>query len=196
MMPSSEFREGEMQALRIVEATAGQASLSLDLPKNQTFAEWLDVGKNLAGANKMLNWWIGDWWAAGSHRYGERAKAAAEGLFGREFQTLMNAASVCRAFETSRRRETLSFAHHAEVASLPPEQADELLDRAERDGWNRSDLRAEAAARKPERIKGLPADQARAEALEWSALVGAWNRARLSVRERFVTEIDGTAAIE
>ncbi len=170
--------------------------LSLDLPKNQTFEEWLEVGKNLASANKMLNWWIGDWWAAGSHRYGERAKAAATGIFGREFESLKNVASVCRSFETSRRRDLLSFSHHAAVASLPPDQADELLERAERDGWNVNDLRAEAAACKPERIKGLPADQARVEALEWSALVGAWNRARLSVRERFISELNGTAAIE
>jgi hypothetical protein len=39
----------------------------------------------------------------------------------------MNAAGVCRAFETSRRREDLSFQHHAEVASLAPAEADALL---------------------------------------------------------------------
>jgi hypothetical protein len=39
----------------------------------------------------------------------------------------MNAAGVCRAFETSRRREDLSFQHHAEVAALPPDEADALL---------------------------------------------------------------------
>jgi len=31
----------------------------------------------------------------------------------------------------SRRREVLSFKHHAEVAALPPAEADVLLDRAE-----------------------------------------------------------------
>jgi hypothetical protein len=50
---------------------------------------------------------------------------------GPKFQTCANAASVARAFETSRRREVLSFKHHAEVASLPPAEADELLDWAE-----------------------------------------------------------------
>ena len=35
-----------------------------------------------------------------------------------EVATCANAASVCRAFETSRRREVLSFGHHAEVAAL------------------------------------------------------------------------------
>lgn len=55
----------------------------------------------------------------GSHRYGDRAQAAAQGMFGRAFQSLMNTASVARKFDTSRRREVLSFKHHAEVAALP-----------------------------------------------------------------------------
>lgn len=121
-----------------------EPQLALDLPKGQSFEEWVEAGRNLASANKVLHWWIGDWWAAGSHRYGERAKVAAQGIFGREFQTLANLASVCRAFTTSRRREHLSFSHHAEVAALSPTKADSLLERAEREGWSVRDLRAEA----------------------------------------------------
>lgn len=117
--------------------------LSLDLPKGQSFEEWTETGRQLASANKVLHWWIGDWWAAGSHRYGARAQVAAQGLFGLEFGSLMNLASVCRAFTTSRRREGLSFKHHTEVASLRPEQADRLLSRAEAEGWSTRDLRAE-----------------------------------------------------
>lgn len=128
-------------ALALVDTDEPQ--LSLDLPKNQSFDDWLEVGRQLSSANKVLNWWIGDWWAAGTHRYGARAQAAAQGLFGREFGSLMNLASVCRAFPTSRRREHLSFSHHQEVASLRPEQADRLLDKAEREGWSTRDLRAE-----------------------------------------------------
>jgi hypothetical protein len=51
----------------------------------------------------------------------------AEDWEGPAYQTCMNAAGVCRAFETSRRREDLSFQHHAEVASLAPAEADALL---------------------------------------------------------------------
>jgi hypothetical protein len=121
-----------------------QPAMSLTLPDGQSFEDWEETGRNLSTANKVLSWWIGDWWAAGSHRYGARAQTAGEGIFGREFQTLMNLASVCRAFETSRRREGLSFTHHSEVASLPPQKADRLLDRAEAEGWSVKDLRAEA----------------------------------------------------
>jgi hypothetical protein len=47
----------------------------------------------------------------GQHRYGERAKA-----------TLMQH-WVARLFETYRQREVLSFAHHQELAKLPPAEA-------------------------------------------------------------------------
>jgi len=50
---------------------------------------------------------------------------------GPSFQTIANAALVTKRFEGSRRREVLSFKHHAEVAALPAEQADALLDAAE-----------------------------------------------------------------
>ena len=97
--------------------------------------------------------WIGDWWAFGGNVYGDRAKASAQGMFGRAFQTCANAASVARSFETSRRREVLSFTHHAEVAGLPPETADRLLDGAEREGWSKAELRQQVGrVRNAERI--------------------------------------------
>jgi len=74
------------------------------------------LGQKLCSRVKVINWWIGDWWASGQHRYGERAKAAAQGIFGREFGSLANSASVARSFGTSRRREALSYSHHVEVA--------------------------------------------------------------------------------
>lgn len=131
-------------ALKIIDQGADSPLLSLELPKEQSFEEWTETGRNLAAGSKVLNWWIGDWWAAGTHRYGARAQVAAEGIFGREFQSLANMASVCRAFTTSRRREHLSFSHHAEVAGLSPAKADALLDRAERENWSVRDIRAES----------------------------------------------------
>jgi hypothetical protein len=58
---------------------------------------------------------------------GRKAFVETAGWEGPKLQTCMNAASVVRAFpETSRRREVLTFNHHAEVAALPPEEADAL----------------------------------------------------------------------
>lgn len=180
--------------IRIDRIEVGEKALALNLPKDQTFDEWQELGRNLASANKTLNWWIGDWWAAGSHRYGERARIAAEGIFGREFQTLRNFASVCRSFETSRRRDTLSFSHHAEVAALDPTKADELLEKAEHDNWSVRDIRAEVAA-----IRNVTGSHQREpespEEIEWSALVGSWNRSCVAVRERFLDAVTGTEPI-
>jgi hypothetical protein len=73
-----------------------------------------------------------DWWAFGEKRWGERkAIVEAEDWDGPSFQAAADAASVCRKFETSRRREVLSFNHHREVAALPPDEADALLDSCE-----------------------------------------------------------------
>lgn len=47
------------------------------------------------------------------------AGAAASGVEGPAYQRCMDAAAVARRFETSRRREVLSFKHHREVAALP-----------------------------------------------------------------------------
>ena len=46
-------------------------------------------------------------------------------------QTLANEKYVSSRFEISRRRESLSFSHHSEVAALEPKQQDDWLDKAE-----------------------------------------------------------------
>lgn len=174
-----------MNAVMTIEAM-GKPALALEIPKGQTFDDWVEMGRNLCEGQRVVNWWIGDWWAAGSHRYGERAKAAAEGIFGKEFKTLANAASVCRAFETSRRREHLSWSHHAEVASLPPEEADAILDRAEADQLNRATVRSEAIKKKTELGLYVPRIDDDPEQTELLEITRKWNRARRSVRETFL----------
>src|SRR3984893_9259921 len=85
----------------------------------------------------------GDWWAFGEHRYGDRkAMIEDESWNGPGFQTCMNAGAVCKAIETSRRREALSFTHHSEVAALAPKQQDRFLDSAEAEGLSVMKLRA------------------------------------------------------
>lgn len=101
----------------------------LTLPENLPYDEWREIGRQLQRAERSLMWWIGDWWAYGEHTYGSRKELVeSEGLSGASYKTCKNAASICREFERSRRRDLLSFTHHAEVASLPPEQADQILD--------------------------------------------------------------------
>ena len=111
-------------------------STGLTFPAELTEKDWQEVGQELGRAGGMLQWWIGDWWVYGEHRYGDRkALVEADDWEGPSFQTCMNCATVIRAFmETSRRREVLPYSHHVEVAALPPVEADLLLDEAEANG--------------------------------------------------------------
>ncbi len=51
---------------------------------------------------------------------------------GTDLRIRRDAAWLAEKFETSRRREDLTFKHHAEVAALPPDEADAPLDWCER----------------------------------------------------------------
>lgn len=99
------------------------------LPENLSEADWTKAGHALARIEGSISWWLGDWWAYG-HTYGERkALVESEEWEGPTFQACMNAACVCRSFETSRRREVLSFNHHREVLPIEdPQVQDRFLD--------------------------------------------------------------------
>lgn len=93
---------------------------SYELPQGLTAEQWLDVGRALGRARGSLMWWVGDWWAFGEHAYGDRANAVkAEDWEGPAFQTCMDAAWVCRRFETSSRDEVVSFRSHRAIAPIP-----------------------------------------------------------------------------
>jgi len=167
------------------------SSLSLDIPAETTFDEWVDLGRQLCSNAKAINWWIGDWWAFGDHEYGVLAKAAAEGIWGREFGTLSNYGSVSRSFkETSRRRELLTFTHHVEVAALSAAEADELLDLAAQENLSTRDLRAAVQERREQKVVAAltrdPPTEAQLHQREVSALRNLWNCSRPSARREFL----------
>lgn len=71
---------------------------------------------------------------------------------GYEKETIRKIAWVGRQVETVRRRTVLDFAHHQEVAALPPKMQDSLLDLAEEKGWKREEIR-DAARQAKAQIK-------------------------------------------
>src|ERR1051326_3082862 len=114
---------------------------SLLLPSRTSFEEWLEIGDRLQKAEQGLMWWIGDWWAFGDHKYGERASQFADPDKSEySFQTLADAGWVSRQIETSRRREVLSWSHHKEVAALEPEEQERFLNAAAEHGLSQKDL--------------------------------------------------------
>jgi len=105
-----------------------------------TYSSWTDLGIRLARYANGTAWWLGDWMVFGRHKYGRRYRdaLAATGL---DYQTLRNYAVVARRFEPSRRREDLSFHHHAEVCKLDDQTQDYWLDVASAHRWSRNELR-------------------------------------------------------
>jgi hypothetical protein len=86
--------------------------------EGMTFEEWKSDGHKLHVVSEASQWAKGDWWAFGGHEYGERAKAAADGIFGIGFGALANYGTTSRSFETSRRRELVPFTFHRTWRSL------------------------------------------------------------------------------
>jgi hypothetical protein len=112
---------------------------ALVLPPDLAIEDWEAVGINLQHVESSIQFWVGDWWHYGFHRYGERTavlKAKALCKLRWEFGTLMNWGWVCGKVETSRRREVLSFTHHAVVAKFDAKQQEYWLARAVQMKWS------------------------------------------------------------
>lgn len=107
-----------------------------------SFEGWERAGEQISRIVSSSAWCLGDWIVVGQSRFTDRYKQVIDAV-GLDYQTVRNYAWVARRFEMSRRRDTLSFQHHAEVASLPPDDQDYWLDHAEDNGWSRNRLRQE-----------------------------------------------------
>lgn len=113
---------------------------TLELPEGMSYEAWQGVGDELHRIEKGISWWLGDWWRYGERHYGELASQAVS--VGYAEGTIRAAAWVADAFPPERRRKTVSWAHHREVAALEPPEQDRFLDRAEAEGMTRDHLRA------------------------------------------------------
>jgi Domain of unknown function (DUF4326) len=104
--------------------------IGLNLPQDLTADQWKQVGLELGRFESAHQWWIGDWWAFGEHKWGDRKKIVeAEEWSGPAYETCHQAGRVCRDFkETGRRLPILSFWYHHEVTGLPSDEANRLLD--------------------------------------------------------------------
>jgi hypothetical protein len=105
-----------------------------------SFEDWCEAGTKLGQIAEAVQWWIGDWINFGATTYGEKYADALEAT-GYEYGSLANMASVAGEFESSRRRENLSWSHHAAVASLEPAAQESELDRAVAEGLSSKALR-------------------------------------------------------
>ncbi|MFD9698208.1 LmbU family transcriptional regulator [Lentzea sp. NPDC059081] len=170
--------------------------VGLRLPDGLSFEAWEDAGPKLFRIVDSSAWCLGDWLVFGQNKYDDRYRRAIDKA-GLDYQTLRNYAWVARKFELSRRRDALSFQHHAELASLEPREQDGWLDRAEEHGWSRNQLRrqlrdvreTEGAAGGVSTIPALRVDQA--SAALWTR---AADSADTELRQWIVTTLNQAAA--
>ncbi len=108
--------------------------------------EWVRWGRRLGAMSRVSSWWVGDWLQYGASRWGEKYAEAAR-ITGYDVKTLRNMAYVAKRFDLSRRRDKLTWSHHAEVAVLELEEQDRWLDRAVADHLSVADLRTELRSR-------------------------------------------------
>jgi hypothetical protein len=129
--------------------------IGLQLSRQLPFDSWLRIGRQLSAVVNTSSWCLGDWLVYGEAAYSGRYRDAVERT-SLDYQTLRNYAWVARRFPLSRRRDNLSFGHHAEVAALPEPEQDFWLRKAQELGWSRNMLRRELRASMKERKAGWP----------------------------------------
>lgn len=121
-------------------------------PPGMSERSWERIGSSLRELANSSAWWLADWLIFGEAAYGWSRYREAIERTGLDYQTLRNYAWVARRFEQSRRRDGLSFAHHAELARLAPAEQDYWLRKAEQQKWSRNELRRSVRASLAERI--------------------------------------------
>lgn len=107
--------------------------------------EWISVGHRLGRIGRCNQWWLGDWLRYGATKWGEKYADAAR-ITGYDARSLANMASLAASFELSRRRDNLTWSHHAAVVGIPVEAQEQWLDRAMGERLSVSDLRVELRA--------------------------------------------------
>jgi hypothetical protein len=110
-------------------------------PQSLSERSWEQIGTSLRELTNSSAWWLADWLIYGEAAYGWKRYREAIERTGLDYQTLRNYAWVARRFQPSRRRDGLSFAHHAELARLGPAEQDYWLRKAEQQKWSRNELR-------------------------------------------------------
>lgn len=118
----------------------------LTITEGVKFEQWEHYGRKLQLAERGIQWAIGDWLVYGENHWPDKYDQAVE-ITGYKEGTLMNYATVARAIPpgpNSRRRESLDYTTHVEVASLKPDEQEKLLAKAAGEGLSTRRVRREA----------------------------------------------------
>lgn len=127
-------------ALEQAGAVITETSLRFSDPHGITWEQYENLGEFLSALGRAYPFWVGDFLLYGEEIFGEQFSQI-EASLPQSAHTLVNYRSVCKRVPRSRRRSSLSFSVHAEVAYLEPRERDRWLEQAERNDWKREQMR-------------------------------------------------------
>lgn len=109
--------------------------VGLQFESQLTADQWQEIGRHLEQFAGSSQWWLGDWLRHGEGQaaWGSMYDQVVE-EFSEKYGSACNAKWLAEEFDFSRRREKLPWGHHSEVASLPFDDQEEILDWAEQEG--------------------------------------------------------------
>jgi hypothetical protein len=197
----TELKPGDLTFKFCTEQGARVQRNGLSLPNKLSFRDWRQIGSQVLLITNSSPWWVGDWLAYGENFFEDRYEQVLADT-SLDYQTLRNYAWVAKKFTMSRRRDSLSFGHHAEVAACSEAEQDIWLNRAEKFNWSRNELRrrirATRLANQPralnegeKKTKILKIDVATERLDLW---LRAAERMNCSVAEWIINTLDGAAA--
>ena len=116
-------------------------SVGLELPKSKVPIEkWLSYGTEIRKVRGALRWVIGDWLNYGEERYGEMYAQAYAMFEEYEESSIRHMRRVAKYIPLVRRRTSVSWSSHAEIAKLSINEQEQWLDELEL-GMTRAELR-------------------------------------------------------
>lgn len=128
---------------------------AMSLPDGLDFDHWSKIADGLSFlrrsiAKQSLAFYVGDWLNYGDTTFTDMADRYAEAIEATGYNkgTLYNCKRVAQAFPPDRRKEELTWSHHAVVAPLPQADQDYLLETAVQDDLTVAQLRQLVAAMK------------------------------------------------
>ena len=130
-----------MGDLARIEGFCELSTTNLTFKRDVSKEEWMDVFKALKQVEGCVQFWIGDCLAYRQQKWGMYDDIAEE--TGMDKKTLWEYKNVSQSIKPSARAEQLSYTHHREVASLPPEKQELFLNKAVEDKLSVRDLRNE-----------------------------------------------------
>lgn len=130
-------------------------------PADLSMDGWLSHGRVLSRRWAQVLWLLSDWARTGVDYFGPLAWSHLSTVSGRDRDTLRKMVATSRRFPLGRRRLGIPFSRHVAVATLPDEDADRLLARAELEAWTQQDLVRQIRAYRGQPTRPKPKQRAR-----------------------------------